>query len=139
MNALVSGLIRPAAPGPVITSQARGDTAAQYHPAATPSSAVPAATASDEAAATAPLCQRRAGTVWSPRAGSGRGIGTDMVASSVRETPRPRARRAQPSAPRPKSSKKTCYGVAGLFRRASAALGVFIIGAPKPARGEGIT
>src|SRR6516165_4838038 len=90
MNAFVSGLITAAAPGPVITSQARGATAAQQNPATTPSSAVPATTASDEATAAVPPPRRRAGTVSPPWAGSGRGIGTDMVGSSVRDTRVPR-------------------------------------------------
>src|SRR5215472_1369107 len=87
MNALVSGLITAADPGLVITSQARGATAAQQNPAATPSSTVPATTASDEATAAAPP-RRRAGTLSLPWAGSGKGIGTDIVGSSVRDTHR---------------------------------------------------
>ena len=45
MNALVSGFTTSAEPRPTTTASARGATAAQVNPAATPSSAVPASTA----------------------------------------------------------------------------------------------
>src|SRR5689334_7607645 len=83
MNADVSGLTSAASPGAAITSSGRGATAAQPSPASTPSAAVPAATAS--AATTAGTAARQEDTASSPRAGSGKGIGTVMVASSVRD------------------------------------------------------
>src|SRR6266704_1006735 len=90
MKALVSVLSRVAAPGEAITSSGRGATAAQPSPAATPSTAVPAATARAASTAGTPARSRNRHerTASSPRAGSGKGIGTDMVGSSVRDTRR---------------------------------------------------
>src|SRR5712691_927399 len=84
MKALVSVLTRAAAPGEVITSSGRGATAAQPSPASTPNAMVPAATASAATTARTPS-RRQERTASSPRAGSGKGIGTDMVGSSVRD------------------------------------------------------
>src|SRR5690348_16369429 len=90
MKALVSVLIRAAAPGEVITSHGRGATATQMSPASTPSATVPMATTSAATTARTPSRNRQERTASSHRAGSGRGIGTDMVGSSVRDTPKGR-------------------------------------------------
>src|SRR5690242_10767040 len=102
MNADVSGLTSAAAPGAVITSSGRGATAAQPSPASTPSAAVPAAAAS--AATTAGTASRQEDTASSPRAGSGKGIGTVMVASSVRDM------RAAGHGGSFEADRKPCYG-----------------------------
>ena len=101
-NAVVSALTSAAAPGAVITSNGRGATAAQPRPASTPSAAVPAATAS--AATTAGTASREEGTASSLRAGSGKGIGTVMVASSVRDM------RAAGHGGSFEADRKPCYG-----------------------------
>src|SRR5262249_8970116 len=85
MNAVVSVWTRAAAPGAVITSSARGATAAQPSPAATPSATVTAATASAATAAGTASRHPQGRTPSAPRAGAGERVGTDMVASSVRD------------------------------------------------------
>src|SRR5262249_47454711 len=90
MKAPVSVLTRAAAPGEVITSHGRGATAAQASPASTPSATVPMATASAATTARTPPRNRQGRTASSRGAGSGKGIGTDMVGSSVRDTPKNR-------------------------------------------------
>src|SRR5215831_7419605 len=104
MNAVVSVWTRAAAPGAVITSSARGATAAQPSPATTPSAAVPAATASAATAAGTASRHRQERTASSPRAGSGKDIGTDMVASSVRDL------RGAWHGGRFQPDRKPCYG-----------------------------
>src|SRR5207248_4442239 len=85
MKAFVSVLTKAAAPGEVMTSHGRGATAAQPSPASTPSATVPRATASAATTARTPSRNHQERTVSSPRAGSGKGIGTDMVGASVRD------------------------------------------------------
>src|SRR5215472_2160551 len=91
MKAFVSTLTSPAVPGPVITSSARGATAAQPNPAATPHTTVPATTASEATTARERARPRpRARLTSPPPARPGSWNGSDMVAQQ-RTRPRPGA------------------------------------------------
>ena len=74
----------------LVNSETNAFIAAHTSPASTPRAMVPTATASAATTARTPSRSRQERTASSPRAGSGRGIGTDMVGSSVRDTPKNR-------------------------------------------------